>query len=199
MQMKYALVLNAPSLDTQIKENLIIAADGGYQLVKDKTVQAVLGDFDTLGYTPDDIKTITYPTDKDKTDGEICLDYLKSIGASEVVIYGALGGKIDHVLGNLNLLAYANSIGLNASIVSANTEIYFVHATFHKKIEIGSTLSIIPFGGDVTFKHSKGLKYALKDLTISPLSSLGISNKVVDSVVEIEILSGKCLTIIRKN
>ncbi|MBQ8177795.1 MAG: thiamine diphosphokinase [Clostridia bacterium] len=196
--MKYALVLNAPELDIEVKEKLIIAADGGYRLVDDRAVQAVIGDFDTLGYIPDFVTTISHPTDKDQTDGEICLDYLSSIGATDVTIYGALGGKIDHVLGNLNLLAYAKKVGLNAVAVSASTEVYFVDGPLLKECEVGSTLSIIPFGGEVSFEHSFGLKYPLDGIKIAPYSSLGLSNEVTVGKVEIKVENGECLVIIRK-
>ncbi len=196
--MKYALVLNAPKLDVEVKEKLIIAADGGYRLVDNKAVQAVIGDFDTLGYVPDYVTTISHPTDKDQTDGEICLDYLKTIGASNITIYGAFGGNIDHVLGNLNLLAYAKKIGITAVAVSKNTEVHFLDHFFKKECEVGSTLSIIPFGGEVRFKHSSGLKYPLTAIKIAPYSSLGISNEVTEGKVEIAVENGECLVIIRK-
>lgn len=196
--MKYALVLNAPNLDVEISESLIVAADGGYRLVKDKPVTAVIGDFDTLGYLPDNVKTITYPTDKCQTDGEICLDYLKNIGASEVVIYGATGGRIDHVLGNINLLAYANEIGLKAKIVSSECTIYHISDKFTAEAETGSVLSLIPFGGTVILRSSKGLKYPLKGLIIKPSSSLGISNETTQKNVEIEVESGSAIIVIRK-
>lgn len=196
--MKYALVLNAPELDIAVKEDLIIAADGGYRLVENKPVQAVIGDFDTLGYIPDNVQTISHPTDKDQTDGEICLDYLNNIGATDVTIYGALGGKIDHVLGNLNLLAYARKLGINAKILTSDTEVYFVDDVLKNEFPIGATLSIIPFGGDVSFTHSCGLKYPLDGLTIKPLSSLGISNQVTIGKVEIKVKKGSAFVIIRK-
>lgn len=196
--MKYALVLNAPSLDVEIEEQLIIAADGGYRLVKDKPVQAVIGDFDTLGYLPDDVKTITHPTDKDKTDGEICLDYIKSIGGKEVTIYGGTGGHVDHVLGNVNLLAYAQKVGLMAKMVDAESTIYFLTSNLVLEGEKGDVLSIIPFGGACSFKNSSGLKYSLEGLTIEPFSSLGISNSFLEGRVEIVVENGACLVIIRK-
>ena len=196
--MKYALVLNAPSLDAEIQEDHIIAADGGYRLVENKKVDAVIGDFDTLGYTPDFLTTVTFPKDKDKTDGEICLDYIKSIGGKEVTIYGGTGGHIDHVLGNVNLLAYAQKVGLRAKMVDAESTIYFLNSNLVLEGEKGDVLSIIPFGGACSFKNSSGLKYSLEGLTIEPFSSLGISNSFLEGRVEIVVENGACLVITRK-
>ncbi len=196
--MDYALVLNAPSLERDIEESLIIAADGGYRLVTDRAVQAIIGDFDTLGYIPDTVLTISHPVDKDKTDGELALDYIKNLGAESVSIYGASGGHSDHVLGNLNLLAYADYIGLSAVIKNNDEDIYFVSNRFELEIFRSSVVSILPFGGRVTFKKSKGLYYCLDGITIEPYSSLGISNKATDSKISIEILEGKAIIVVRK-
>ncbi len=196
--MKYALVLNAPNIDVEIEESLVVAADGGFRLVDDHPVQVVIGDFDTLGYVPDNVLTVSHPVDKDKTDGELALDYINNIGGTEVTIYGATGGHTDHVLGNINLLAYANKIGLKAKIKNKNEEIYFVSASFKKKVDIGDIVSIIPFGGKVSFLHSKGLYYNLKDVTVEPFSSLGISNKAVEDEILVELKEGNCIIIIRK-
>ena len=196
--MKYALVLNAPGLDVEIEEQLIIAADGGYRLVKDKPVQAVIGDFDTLGYLPNDVKTITHPTDKDKTDGEICLDYVKSIGGTEVTLYGGTGGHVDHVLGNVNLLAYGNEIGIDVKMVDKESTVYFVNSSLTASCNAGDVLSVLPYGGKCTFSSSKGLKYPLDGLNIAPYSSLGISNRFTEGKVEINVKEGSALVIIRK-
>ncbi len=196
--MKYALVLNAPSLDVEIEEQLIIAADGGYRLVKDKPVQAVIGDFDTLGYLPNDVKTITHPTDKDKTDGEICLDYVKSIGGSAVTLYGGTGGHVDHVLGNVNLLAYGEGLGLKMRMVDKESVVYFINSCLIASCSVGDVISVLPYGGECTFSYSKGLKYSLDGLTIKPYSSLGLSNKVTEGMVEIKVKNGSALVIIRK-
>lgn len=196
--MVFALVLNAPTLDVEIQEKLIIAADGGYRHVENKPIYAVIGDFDTLGYIPKNVLTVTHPTDKDQTDGELSLDFIKNEGGKKVTIYGALGGKIEHVLGNVNLLAYANEIGLDAKIIDKNNEIYFVRDTLTIETLIGNNLSLFPFGGEVEFESSTGLKYPLDNLKILPHSSLGISNEVTVGKVEIKVKKGSAIAVISK-
>ena len=92
--MDFALVLNAPTLSVDIKEDFIVAADGGYRHVKDKEVFAVIGDFDTLGYLPYGTKTVIHPVDKDKTDGELALDFIKENGVT-VIFLGKIVAFID--------------------------------------------------------------------------------------------------------
>lgn len=193
----FALILNAPTLDVEIKEEKIIAADGGYRLLGDKKPLAVIGDLDTLGYKPDEVTVITHPVEKDATDGELSLEYIKSIGGSSVTIYGALGGKIEHVLGNLNLLACADKIGLKAKIVSKDYVIYYLNGSGEYSVNKSSTVSLLPHGGACSFNSSFGLYYPLKDITIEPYSSLGISNVATDDVIKIEVAKGACMVILR--
>ena len=197
--MNYALVLNAPTLDVDINEDLIVAADGGFKHVKDKNVVAVIGDFDTLGYLPYGTKMVIHPVDKDKTDGELALDFIKENGGDSVTIYGATGGKIEHILGNVGLLAYAGQIGLNAKILEERATAYFVNDELHIEDSEGSRLSVIPFGGEVKFEESEGLKYRLDGLKILPYSSLGISNEVTEGKAFIKVKKGACIVIISKN
>ena len=193
----FALILNAPTLDVEIKEEKIIAADGGYRLLGDKKPLAVIGDLDTLGYKPDEVTVITHPVEKDATDGELSLEYIKSIGGSSVTIYGALGGKIEHVLGNLNLLACADKIGLKAKIVSKDYVIYYLNGSGEYSVNKNSTVSLLPHGGACSFNSSSGLYYPLKDITIEPYSSLGISKVATDDVIKIEVTKGACMVILR--
>lgn len=197
--MEFALVLNTPELNVEVTETNIIAADGGYRHVDNKPVFAVIGDFDTLGYVPDNVPTVSHPTDKDQTDGELALEFIKNVGGHSVTIYGATGGKLEHVLGNVNLLAFANSIGLKAKILDENLEAYFTSDSISISGGVGDNISIFAFGGEVEFEKSSGLKYPLDNLKILPHSSLGISNRVTEGKVEIKVKSGKALVIISKN
>ena len=119
--MPAALVLNAPELDTEVKESVIIAADGGYRHVEGKNVIAVIGDLDTLKRIPENVKLIRYPVEKNATDGELAIEYAVAEGVTELNIYGGLGGKPEHVAGNLNLLARSPSEKVSAQSSSPVT------------------------------------------------------------------------------
>ena len=128
--MPIALVLNAPELDTEVKEDAIIAADGGYRHVEGKNVIAVIGDLDTLKRIPENVKLIRYPVEKNATDGELAIEYAASRGITELNVYGGLGGKPEHVAGNLNLLAFAFGKGIRAKLVTRDYTVYYATGTF---------------------------------------------------------------------
>ena len=194
--MKVAIILKAPTLNVNVDEEYVIFADAGYKFknqIGNKTVLAVVGDFDSLKSAPTNEKIIPLDVEKNFTDGERAVRYAKEVGGTEMVIYGAFGGKMEHVLGNLALLRIAKSIGLKCKIKDENGLVELLEGEWGKQLKVGSTLSLIPFSGDCSFKASKGLYYPLDGLTLTSADTRGISNVVNEPSVQIEILSGQVL------
>ncbi len=194
--MKVAIILKSPTLEIKVDEENVIFADAGYNFknkIGDKKVLAVVGDFDSLKSAPTNENIIPLEVEKNFTDGERAVRYTKEIGATEVVIYGAFGGKMEHVLGNLALLKIAKNIGLECKIKDQNGFTELIDGKWKKELKTGGLLSLIPYGGDCAFVCSKGLYYPLDGLTLTSADTRGISNVVNENVVEIEVLSGQAL------
>ena len=199
--MKVAIILKAPELNDKVTEDYVIFADAGYKFkdkIGNKTVLCVVGDFDSLGSAPVGEKIIGLEVEKNFTDGERAVRYAKEVGAKEIVIYGAYGGKIEHVLGNIALLKIAESIGLKAVIKDGTTVTHLISGKVTINAKKGGTLSLIPYGGNCSFKSSKGLYYPLDGLTLTPSDTRGISNVIEKEKLTIEIISGDALVIYEK-
>ena len=199
--MKVAIILKAPQMDFSVKEENVIYADAGYKyagIIGKKNVLGVVGDFDSLGKAPKDQKIIELEVEKNFTDGERAVRYAKECGATEIVIYGAYGGKIEHVLGNIALLKIATDLGLKAVIKDRESVTRLISGNIEIVAEKGSTLSLIPYGGDCTVKDSKGLYYPLKNLTLTCADTRGISNVVTESKVALDVVKGRMLAIYKE-
>ena len=199
--MEIAIILKAPSLDVEVKEKQIIYADAGYTFkdkLKGKTTLAVVGDFDSLGAPPENEKVVGLEVEKNFTDGERAVRLAKELGANGVTIYGAFGGKIEHILGNIALLKIAKEIGLNAKIESEAEIVYLIDKKFSFTAKQGATVSLIPYGNKCKFKRSSGLYYPLKNLTLTNADTRGISNQVTQETVTLIVSKGEALLIIRK-
>ena len=196
---KAALVLNAPELDASIiAEDFIVAADAGFRHLSGRNAAALVGDLDTLGSAPEGVTLIRYPIEKNATDGELAIDYLNSLNFKEITIYGAFGGKIEHVLGNLNLLAYADSLGISAKIDDRKEKAWFSKSRLEIDSLPGDEVSIFPFGGCASVSHSEGLYYPLENLLLKPEKSRGISNRATSDKIVLEISSGAVIVILRR-
>ena len=196
--MKVAIILKAPELTADVLEDNVIYADAGYKFkeqIGDKNVLAVVGDFDSLGRAPNGEKIIGLEVEKNFTDGERALRYAVECGADSVVIYGAYGGKIEHILGNIALLKIAWNLGIKASIKDGQNVTELVYGKREISVKKGGTVSLIPYGGDCKFKCSSGLYYPLDGLTLTNADTRGISNVATQDKIELEILSGQALII----
>lgn len=196
--MNVAIILKSPELNCKVLEKKVIFADAGYkfkELLKDKIVLGVVGDFDSLGGAPNGENIVKLEVEKNFTDGEKAVRFAKECGAEEITIYGAFGGKIEHVLGNIALLKIARNIGLKAKIVDENTTMQLVDGVSELKVKKGANVSLIPYGGNCTFIKSKGLYYPLDGLTLTPEDTRGISNVALEQDLTLEILSGQALAI----
>ena len=192
--MRAAIVLNSNNI-ANIEEDYIIAADAGYThvLAQGKTPNVVIGDFDSSSM-PKELNVIKLQIEKDDTDGQAAIEYEKQKNFDEIRLYGATGGRLDHELCNLSLLAKAYSLGIKASAKEPDVEIFYSEAgKVTLNANIGATVSIIAFGDGVTITNGKGLKYPINDLSISKYDlGRSISNVAVEETQSFEILKGSC-------
>lgn len=191
--MRVAILLNAPTLNIEIAESNIICADGGYNLLQNQPPIAIVGDLDSIAHIPNGIKIIKHPAEKNFTDGELAVRYAIDKGFSEIVFYGATGGRLDHILGNLALLKLAHDLGVSATLKDSGLTVYFCSADFSLKTEKGDIISILPYGGNATILQSHGLYYPLANLQLKPNDTRGISNILTGDNMKIKIKNGEVL------
>lgn len=191
--MKAAIVLNC-DFNREISEEYIFCADGGYKYLLSKRLKpfCVVGDFDSTE-VPQGILHFQVPQRKDFTDGEYAVRLAIEKGFDDLSIYGAYGGRIDHVLYNLNLLAIAKSLGAKAKIMGDGFDGYLIDDKIALKTEIGDIISIVPFGDEVHIMSSEGLEYEIKNLPLTKRQTKGVSNVATKKEVSIKVKRGECL------
>ena len=82
------------------KGDCLIAADGGVRHAQrlGLTPDAILGDFDSLGYVPESANTIIHPVEKDDTDTLLAVKKGFEMGYKDFRIFGCIGGRLDLAL-----------------------------------------------------------------------------------------------------
>lgn len=192
-------------IKTKLRKNdFIIAVDGGINHIKELCLSPnlILGDFDSsvlseaLKYKNAEIKK--YKKDKDYTDGEIAINYVIDEKFFEVVIFGALGNRIDHMLSNINMLERLSDNKINGVIIEKDNEINFLDNKIILMKEEFKFFSIIPITDKILGLAIKNAKYELNNEIIIRTQSKGISNEFLDEPVLISIDKGKAL-VIRSN
>lgn len=177
----------------------IVAVDGGL-IVCDAlkiTPSLITGDFDT---TPPELlqKYGTIPQlhnpDQDKPDLEKALEYLFTFPLEKVIVYGALGKRMDHTLTNICLLSrYPGRVIFE----TAEETLFVIDGTCRLAVHPGQTLSLIPLNGAATGITTTGLRWELKEKRLDK-HFVGISNVCLSEEVTIACANGDLLCCVNK-
>lgn len=181
-------------MDAQSAFDQVIAVDGGFASLEaiGRKPDLVLGDFDSLGYVPTHIRTVRFPTHKDKSDMELALERAKSQRADEVFAFGALGRRLDHTLANLQLFARFSEAGLRVRAIGERELVAFVSGpdVFEAPARESGTVSVFAMNDACEGVFERGLVWELDDVTLTNRTSLGLSNELQGEAVLIGVESG---------
>ena len=197
--MKKCYIVGAGDFNTPFtpgKDDLVIAADGGYDHLKRHGIRCdvLVGDLDSISNLPSGIEAIKFPTKKDETD--MHLSYLEGVkrGYTDFCILGGTGGREDHTFANYSLLLYITERGHSAKLLSDTGEVQTL-----KDSEITLTgepmkhLSLFPFGGIARGVSIKGAEYECEGITLEPSFPLAVSNRFIGSSVTVSVADGVLL------
>ncbi len=186
------------SFDFKIeKDDLVIAADAGIKNTEKFNIKPdfIIGDFDSLGYTPKNNNTIVHPVEKDDTDTMLAVRLGFDKGYNSFRIFGGLGGRLDHTYANIQTAAYVAEKGGNAFFYGTKeilTVIKNSQIIFDEKCEGNLSVFALDKCQNVNIT---GAYYELKNGTLSPDFPLGASNKFNNKEVTISVEKGKLLII----
>ena len=181
---------------TPNEDDLVIAADGGYDHLKKFGIRCdlLLGDLDSIKKVPSGVKTKKFPVRKDETDSYLAYREGVERGYKVFHIYGGTGGREDHTFANYCLLLYAKDEKNEAFLFSEKAKISLIKN--ESKIIIGTKgrhLSLFPFGSDAVGVSVKGAEYECEKINLKTNFPLTVSNIFKDSPVNIAVESGALL------
>ena len=185
--------------------DLILGADGGAALALEQGLvpHLVIGDMDSLRESEQSVlasrgcRFITHPREKDESELELALTYAVEQGAEEILILGALGGRLDHTLANILLLSLPVLKGIVARIVDGDEEAVLVRGGESVTMagRPGDLVSLLPLGGEVLGVSTTGLAWALAGDTLRFGHTRGVSNEMIASAAQISVGQGHLLVI----
>ena len=198
--MKTCIIFCAAGFDGLLfpvpEDALVIAADGGLRHTQALGIRpdVILGDFDSLGYVPDDSQV--YPVEKDDTDAMLAVRVGLERGCDFFLFYGAMDGpRLDHTVANFQTLGYLATHGARGALIGRD---YIATVLREETIEFSEAaagiLSLFCLGAsaEVTIE---GLKYGLDHGTLTPDFPLGVSNHFEGKTARITVHSGLVLAL----
>lgn len=184
-------------------EDLVICVDGGARnaLALGVHPRVAIGDMDSmetglrLQLQREGCRFVEHPSRKDETDSELAVRYALAESATELVLLAALGGRIDHTLANVLLLAIPELRGIEARVIDGNQELRLIEKEIVFEGRPGDTVSLVPLAGDVVGIHTEGLEYALSGGFLKFGAARGVSNVLVAPQASVKIGGGLLLLV----
>lgn len=209
--MKKCLIVTGGTMDLEFAGSflknrifdLVVAVDGGLEYLKPLGIvpHAVVGDFDTVNqevfleyHRMEKVAWEVHRPEKDETDTELAIETAIKMGAEDITMLGGTGGRIDHMLANIHLLAGCLERGIAACMVDRQNRICILdgETTFYRRNLHGKYLSFIPLTEQVLGITLTGFQYPLtrRNITIGREAGLCVSNELVEEKGTITFDSG---------
>ena len=177
----------------------VLCADAGWQLARRAgvTPDLVIGDFDSSDQ-PHDCPVERFPVDKDDTDTLLCLKRGLAMGFDDFLFVGGFGGRIDHVLGNLQSMRYAADRAAAIEMRDGESWATVVeNGAAHVPADLLGPgpvkLSVFALDRECRGVSIRGTKWQVEDAAWSNGFPLGVSNEVTAPRAEISVAEGALL------
>jgi thiamine pyrophosphokinase len=188
------------------QDDLIISANGGARIARSLGLwpRIVVGDMDSLlprlkhELADHGCEFIQHSARKDETDTELAVREALRRGASELILVGMLGGRLDHCLANVLLLAMPELALVPVHIWDGDTQVWLVRGGHSLVVagELGDIVTLLPLGHDATGIHTQGLEYALNGETLHLGLARGVSNVMTGPSAVVSLSGGLLLLVL---
>jgi thiamine pyrophosphokinase len=178
---------------------VVIAADGGVGLAQDLglAVDLIVGDLDSVSteLLAAGARTERHPEVKEASDLDLALAAALRLKPDRIVVLSGAGGRLDHLLGALLLLAADpyRDVEVDAQLGAA-----LVHVVRGERRLVGAPgelISLFALHGPAEGVSTDGLVYRLDGETLAPGSSRGLSNLFAAPEARIRVKRGVLLAV----
>ena len=174
---------------------LVVAADGGAAgaLEAGVTPGAVVGDLDSLPKATRIRFTaaqLHQDNDPERTDLQQAIDFCIEAGADRIDVLAAGGGRADHALANLSVVALYRGVA-DVRLIDDWFEIRLVDGMARIDRDEGTIVSLVAIG-PCTGVTTRGMRWDLTDASLG-FSPRGIHNEVATRPAVVRVLTGDLL------
>lgn len=181
----------------------MVAADSGagHAHALGLRVDVAVGDFDSISpavleeVERSDARVERHPRDKDATDLELALDVALGFQPRRILVVGGAGGRLDHLLGELMLLASEPYAAVEIDAQLGRAAVHVVRRERRLSGRPGELISLFAVHGAATRVVTEGLVYPLRDEELAPGSSRGVSNLFAEPFVRVSLGAGVVLAV----
>ena len=192
-----------PDLIGNEQPGFVICADGGYNYAKKANLvpDFLMGDFDSLTERiQPGVEIVTFPSEKDDTDTGLCLQAALDLGYRDILIIGGIGGRFDHAIANIQLMAGAvDQVDRIAMKDRKNYCTVLKNGELQLSKKYGQHVSLFSLSDVSEGVTISGAKYPLTDYTLTRTFPLGVSNEYQNDTVRIAVQNGTLLIVLSED
>lgn len=180
----------------------VICADSGLKYAQALGIipDIIVGDLDSYtGELPENADIRRSVPEKDDTDTMLAVKLAIENGADHIAIYGALGGRVDHSIANIQTLKYAQEKGCEAVIEDSCNVIMMQRGGLRRyQRRIGWYFSVFSYSERLLINRLSGVKYTLENAVMTSGFPIGVSNEFTAEEAVLDIKEGIALVVFSK-
>ena len=176
--------------------DLVIAADAGYRtcVALGVTPDLLIGDFDSMEAPADFPNILRAPVEKDDTDTMLAIKTGLERGYRDFVLYGCLGGRLDHAYANLQALVFLARRGASGWLLGEGLAVTAIrNGRLDFAPEHEGVISVFCPDGEARGVTLTGLHYPLQDAVLTSAFPLGVSNRFTGEAASVSVEDGTLL------
>jgi thiamine pyrophosphokinase len=184
--------------------DLVIAADSGVHHARGLglRVDLVVGDLDSVdpaelaAAVDGGARVERHPVDKDATDLELAIDAALDRGAARIVVVGVGGGRLDHLLANMLVLASPALAAARIEALVGDAQLVVIHDEAILEGVPGDLVTLLPLGGPAVGVRTEGLRFPLRGERLEVGSTRGVSNELTGTSASVSLDGGVLLAVL---
>ena len=201
------LICGGPAPDEKAIEYIptpstLIAVDSGLDHARSLQLKPdlLIGDHDSISTSglqwayQEEIEVKEFPSDKDKSDFELALDYARGV-SNRLLAIGSDSGRVDQLFGMIASLASTAPYFESCHALIGKTYCTFTCGGANIYRKNGAIVSVFAMGGIADGVSLQGFRWELSEATLLPDSSLGLSNELNEDIGIISVEKGTLVAI----
>lgn len=181
-------------MDARGAFDAVVAVDAGFASISaiGREPDLALGDFDSLGFVPSCARVERFPAHKDKSDLELAFDWAFERGFERACVFGALGGRLDHTVANLQLFCRFSEAGMQVAGIGDAWALRVLAgpATLHLPAFTHGTVSVFAATDKAEGVVERGMEYAFDGDVLSNRTTRGLSNELTGAPASVSVERG---------
>lgn len=184
-------------------EAFVVAADSGvvHAAAAHRPVDLVVGDLDSApdeaiaAAEADGARVERHDISKDDTDLGLALDAAAAEGVDHIVVVGGAGGRLDHLFANVSALTLPRYASIEITALLGSATVTVVRGSRTLRGPLGDYVSLFAMGGPAHGVVTSGLLFPLRNETLLPGSTRGVSNELVRPEARVRVADGVVVAI----